>query len=192
MATDTRKINVVFSYNADDLEDTTIKANQGAEDATSNYKSYSQITTQAKYYDGITDKKSTINTIATSMITKTALKNAGNQLLEVVDYEINKTFQLTDNYKAQNTYNLAKNALSYGMSMLNDATGIAVGLATGNFIQAGLSAIAMVSDTIGRVISYNQELEQQAIDIRQNMEQVSFGRQLVGYSLTDESIGTNR
>lgn len=126
---------------------------------------------------------------ALSVISTNFFNQAKNQTWEIINYEIQKHNQLTDNYRGQETLSRAKNAASFGIQLVSNLGRTTAmygpwGILIGAVEDAGMIAM--------KGIQYGQQLEQQTIQIKQSEMQVSFGRQMIGYSLIDESVGTNR
>ncbi len=122
----------------------------------------------------------------TSVLLNQALESAKQDINRIVSYEIQKNFNLTDNYIGERNLNNAKQVVSRASKIgVSIATGFATGGIVGAIIVAGLEAISLGIDTY-------QNQENQNIKLRQNDLQLSFSRQRSGYSLISNSIGENK
>lgn len=122
----------------------------------------------------------------TSVLLNQALESAKQDINRIVSYEIQKNFNLTDNYIGERNLNNAKQVVSRASKIgVSIATGFATGGIVGAIVVAGLEAISLGIDTY-------QNQENQNIKLRQNDLQLSFSRQRSGYSLISNSIGENK
>lgn len=124
-----------------------------------------------------------------TMIANQAFRQAAANAVAAADYLFERHFMLTDNYKGAEGYNNAKRMISWGVQSaftiigrtLQGAkygpVGAVVGFAVGT-IEVGANAI----------ISQWKAIDEQNIAIAQASEQVNFGRQMVGWSLSGGSI----
>ena len=117
-----------------------------------------------------------------------------NIVIGEAKYEINRYFQLTDDYFGQQDMNIALNVLNkvvdVGSSIYTGATlgysvGGPIGAVIGGVVGAGISAISTIMD-VER--NYNKQI----IALNKMDAQLQFNRQRAGYSLTAGSIGENR
>ena len=106
-------------------------------------------------------------------------------MTQIASYEINKYFNLHDDYIGQRNLTIAKNVVSKSLGM---ATAVASGFMVGG--PAG-GAIALVGVTASLGIEIYQNYDQENIKLRQMNAQLSYSRQRAGFSLTSESIGEN-
>lgn len=122
----------------------------------------------------------------TSVLLNQALESAKQDINRIVSYEIQKNFNLTDNYIGERYLNNAKQVVSRASKIgVSIATGFATGGIVGAIVVAGLEAISLGIDTY-------QNQENQNIKLKQNDLQLSFSRQRSGYSLISNSIGENK
>ena len=126
------------------------------------------------------------------MIRKTA-KQFLNISVGEVKYQINRYFNLTDNYIAKQNMDIALNVINkvwdigasiYTGAKVGSAAG-PVGAIIGAVLSAGVSFVST-----GLQINHNYE--QQQINLNKMDVQLQFNRQRAGYSLTAGSIGENR
>ena len=130
-----------------------------------------------------------VSLAAWSIVANRVFEQTKSQAWEIINYEIQKHNMLTDNYRAQESWNRTKNALSFAISL---TTTVASAAAFGGPVGIALAGVALAGTLVARGVQYNQQLEQQAIQIKQQEMQVSFGRQMIGFSLIDGSVGVDR
>lgn len=105
---------------------------------------------------------------------------------QIVGYEINKWFTLTDDYIGQRNVTAA-------MNVINKAKSIGVTLAAG-FMAAGPIGliVAAVGSAIDLGVGVSQNYDRQNIRIKQMNAQLEYQRQRAGYSLTSGRVGENK
>ena len=129
----------------------------------------------------------------TSILLNQAFENVKNELISEVNYEINKHFNLTDDYIGQRKLNVAKNVVSRATGIIATIGASAkIGSVAG---PVGTIVGAVVGTTIAGVqlgVDIYQNYDQANIHLRQMEAQLNYTRQRVGYSLTSGSIGDNK
>lgn len=130
--------------------------------------------------------------LAKSVLVNQAYSYAKNIVISEVSYEINKHFDLTDDYEGKRDFNIAVGVFS---KVKNVATSTATGaLAGAKFGPVGAVVGAVVGfggSTIGEIINTYQAFDKQNITMQQRNQQLAYTRQRAGYSLTSGSIGEN-
>lgn len=114
-----------------------------------------------------------------------AYNYAKQDIVQIASYEVNKYFNLHDDYIGQRNLTIAKNVLSKAVGM---GTAIAGGFVLGGVVG---SAVALIGTTASLGIEIAQNYDQENIKIRQMNAQLEYSRLRAGYSLTSESIGEN-
>lgn len=114
-----------------------------------------------------------------------AFKYAKQEVTQIASYEVNKYFNLRDDYIGQRNLTVAKNVISKAVGM---GTAIAGGFVLGGVVG---SAIALIGTTASLGIEIAQNYDQENIKLRQMNAQLEYSRLRAGYSLTSESIGEN-
>ena len=127
----------------------------------------------------------TLLSSSTSVLLHEAYNYAKQEVTQIASYEINKYFNLHDDYIGQRNLTIAKNVVSKSLGM---ATAVASGFMVGG--PAG-GAIALVGVTTSLGIEIYQNYDQENIKLRQMNAQLAYSRQRAGFSLTSESIGEN-
>lgn len=122
---------------------------------------------------------------AAAVLLHEAYSYAKQEITQIANYELNKYFNLNDDYIGQRNLAVAKNIISKGASM---GTAIASGFAMGGIVGG---AIAIVGTTASLGIEIAQNYDQENIKIRQMNAQLSYSRQRAGYSLVSNSVGEN-
>ncbi len=122
---------------------------------------------------------------ATAVLLHEAYNYAKQEITQIASYEINKYFNLNDDYIGQRNLAVAKNIISKGSSM---GTAIASGFALGGVVGG---AIAIIGTTASLGIEIAQNYDQESIKIRQMNAQLAYSRQRAGYSLVSNSVGEN-
>lgn len=130
---------------------------------------------------------------ATSVILNQAFNQLKNEFISEVNYEINKHFNLTDDYIGQRNVNVAKNVISRVASIGTSIyAGAKLGLGGGPVGIAIGAVTALVISTAQLGVDIYQNYDQANINLRQQNAQLEFTRQRAGYSLTSGSIGDNK
>ena len=144
---------------------------------------------------GENQEKSTdaLSTAAMTTLLQKAARQVKGMVINEAKYQINKYFQLTDDYLGQQNLNIALNVVNKvwntGLSVF---AGAKVGASAGP-IGAVAGAVLMASvSTIGTLQQISHNYEQERIKLNQMNVNLSFNRQRAGYSLTAGSIGENR
>lgn len=134
-----------------------------------------------------------VNTAVLSNMIKRTAKQFLNMTIGETKYQLNKYFNLTDNYLAKQDLNIALNIINKvwdtGASIY---AGIKVGSAAGpagSVVGAILAASVSLVSTVQQI---NHNYEQQQINLNKMDVQLQFNRQRAGYSLTAGSVGENR
>ena len=109
-----------------------------------------------------------------------------SMLLDIVEYEVDKNFMLSDNVQAQRDkaiiMGIMRRSFNFGKSV---ATGFSVGGIWGAVIGGGISMIKYGVDIY-------QGYDKQNIKIAQLEEQLAYTRLRSGYALTSGDKGENR
>ena len=109
-------------------------------------------------------------------------------------YEINRYFQLNDDYFGQQNMNIALNVMNkvvdvgssiYTGAQLGYSVGGVAGAVVGAIVGAGVSAVSTLMEV-------DRNYNRQTITLNKMDAQLQFNRQRAGYSLTAGSIGENR
>ena len=127
---------------------------------------------------------SNLSKIATALLHE-AYNYAKQEVVQIASYEVNKYFNLRDDYVGQRNLTIAKNVISKAVGM---GTAIAGGFVLGG---AAGGAIALIGTTASLGIEIAQNYDQENIKLRQMNAQLEYSRMRAGYSLTSESIGEN-
>lgn len=121
----------------------------------------------------------------TSVLLHEAYNYAKQTITQIASYEINKYFNLSDDYQTQRNVTIAKNVIS-------KATGMGTAIA-GGFVAGGAvgGAIAIVGSVASLGVEIAQNYDQERIKLNQANAQLSYSRLRAGYSLVSDSVGEN-
>lgn len=131
------------------------------------------------------------STLASVMINQ-AYEYAKSIVVNEVTYEVNKYFDLSDDYESKRDLNIA-------LGVAKKVVGVGVATASGAKIGAKFGPVGAVigavigfgGSTIGEAINVYQAYDKQSITMKQRNKQLEYTRVRVGYSLTSGSIGEN-
>lgn len=131
-------------------------------------------------------KKSNVKKTKTEILVNQAYHQLKQEVISNVDYVINQSFELHDNYIGQRTYTATKTIVSRAKSI---GVSIAAGYSTAGLVGAAvMGAISVASTAVDIAKNYHEE----KIALNQVDYQLSYSRLRAGYSLTSESIGENK
>lgn len=133
-------------------------------------------------------KSQAMTTIAVQLGEK-ALHEAVQFSLSEIDYHIQRSFYLKDDYIGQRNYSIAKAQITNAAS---SAFALGAALMTGNPVAIGMTVIAQGVKAIRNITEYVHAVEMQDLQIKQLDANLQFNRTRAGYSLTAGSIGENR
>jgi hypothetical protein len=121
----------------------------------------------------------------TSVLLHEAYNYAKQTITEIASYEVNKYFNLSDDYQTQRNVTIAKNVISKATGM---GTAIASGFKMGGAVGG---AIAIVGSVASLGVEIAQNYDQERIKLNQANAQLSYSRLRAGYSLVSDSVGEN-
>lgn len=133
-------------------------------------------------------KQQAVTTVAVQLAEK-ALQEVVNLALGEIDYRIQRSFYLKDNYIGQRNYQIAKAQVNSLVSW-----GVTVGTMIYTMGPIGLATAAIYTSAkaIHNMLNYAHTIEEQDITRLQLDANLQFNRTRAGYSLTAGSIGENR
>ena len=138
-------------------------------------------------------KKTSDTKPLTIVLLNQVYESVKNQVVNQVNYEIDKHFQLTDNYIAKRSFNEAMSVINFAVGVGTSAvSGFVLGSSAGiggGIAGAIVGASVQVMSTITNVV---QNYDREQIEMRQLEGQLSFSRERAGYSLTSGSVGENK
>lgn len=130
--------------------------------------------------------------LAKSVLVNQFYNYAKQIIVSEASYEINKHFDLTDDYESKRDFNIAVGVFN---KVKNVATSTATGAIAGaKFGAVGVAVGALIGfggSTVGEIINVYQAFDKQNITMQQRNKQLEYTRQRAGYSLTSGSIGEN-
>ena len=132
------------------------------------------------------DSASMTETAALTFCLKRAAEAVKSITIDEVKYQLNKHFELTDDYISQQNMNIALNVVN---KVKNTAMSMIGGYAVAG--PAGAAVMGMIS-IVNTSIQISRNYEQERIRLNKMDAELKFNRERAGYSLTAGSIGENR
>lgn len=142
---------------------------------------------------GTVSEKKEGRTLKTVLINQ-AWEHFKQDTTRIAEYEINKWFNLNDDYIGQRNLTAAKNIIGRAKSAATSiVAGIMVGASVGGHVGAIAGGVLAAAQQVAALVTdIAQNYDQQNIRIRQMDAQLQFSRQRVGFSLTSGRIGGDR
>jgi len=129
---------------------------------------------------------------AIQMFGKDALERAANEAVAWANYEIDKDFNLNDDYIGQRNLNIATQAVNWSISSASTIASSTIMGASFGPVGAAIGAAIGIGSVVAKTARANiQAMEQQQIRINQREAILDFTRQRSGWSLKAASIGEN-
>ncbi len=131
------------------------------------------------------------SSLASVMINQ-AYEYAKSIVVNEVSYEVNKYFDLTDDYETKRDLNIAIGvAKKVGGIAVSTAAGAKLGASFGPVGAIIGGVIGFTGSTVGEAINIYQSYDKQSITMKQRNKQLEYTRVRSGYSLTSGSVGEN-
>ena len=121
-----------------------------------------------------------------------AISTAASEAISWANFELDKHFDLKDDYIGQRNLNIATQAVNWGISSASTiASATLMGASFGPVGAAIGAALGTATVAVRTARSNMQAMEQQTIGLNKMEAQLDYTRQRSGYSLKAASIGEN-